>query len=97
MIEAALVFPLVILTAVAMLYLMLGLYGEAESSTSLHMELRVVAEGSSGTYVEGASGARYSSKGIVNFSGEKLLKWRENVIDEELFIRLTDAGKGIIK
>lgn len=43
MVEAALVFPIVILTAITLLYIMLSYYSEAESISRLQIELRAEA------------------------------------------------------
>lgn len=119
--EAALVFPLVIVIAVTMLYMMVGLYEEAESSAENQMAFRQKAAeaaetgcggalGNSGAeetyatditksgyrFFSGNSSYDYGSKGILNFSGSKSYIVEEVILDEEAFVRLTDAGRSML-
>jgi len=50
MVEAAIIFPVVILTAITLLYLTISVYMEAETVSRFHIEMRRAAGAYSGTW-----------------------------------------------
>ena len=128
MMEAALVFPLVIIIAVTMLGIMTGIYSEAAGCAERQMALRQMAGeeletckgGQNGSgpsragkisqgeiangeiseifksgyrTLRGSAGADFGRRGVIHFSASKGYILEETMMDEEMFVRLTDAGR----
>lgn len=105
MIEAVMVFPIVIMTAAAMLGLAVSVYSEADCVSAMHTEIRHEAGLQAETW-ESLGGADRSVSEEKRQSG--ILLWKqisgrwgkhghsEAVIDEEEFIRWLNSGKRVL-
>lgn len=105
LVEAAIVFPIIILTAITMLTIMISLYNEAAVVSQSQISEREAAseEAETGiTYLVAGKKPNKSDKdGVVNFRGLGLVEraitreylWEEQVINESMVVRYLDIGK----
>ncbi len=97
MVEAAIVFPIVIITAFTMLHTMLKLYEESDFISQSQLNSRITAEAKVETSKTLKAGDLYICKEDVNsVSDGKIYEWYEQAIDEEETVRYLDFGKSFI-
>ena len=106
MVEAAIVFPLVILSIAAVIFMMIAMYGYVSQSAGLHVSLIERAGAESETYEvspvsagdnslnkdgKKVKGAAFAeSEGVIIGSGRKKIVSEKGIIREKDVIRKTD-------
>lgn len=105
MVEATLVFPIIILTLMALLSIMMYLFEDTASQTDLHNALRSAAGQKTGTYIGSQGSSRVSldtdfegiyrvmrGRTTVTFEGDRLLQ-RSFQKPMSAYLYLTDERK----